>query len=161
MLRDRLRFRSVTDRIRSQDGTTVMEREPPSRKFISTVMVISAILHCGIGLAAWFIEDTPMHWLTTGLFLLAAGGCLHVALRVDSIKVVAWAGSLTLTAYASRAALILYSFLYNDLQVSDARAWLILMSWSLLTLYAYTIFVRGLAPLSRMHRIHHLAREDE
>lgn len=137
-----------------------VEHEPPSRRFLSVAMLLAAMLHVGIAIANLYIEDVPFGWVNSMFFLVAAGGCIRVATNVENLRVVALAGAFTMTAYASRAGMILFSWIVGDTSLDDSRVWLSLFSWLLITLYAFAIFVRGVAPLSRLYLIQKLARED-
>lgn len=138
----------------------IVEQEPPSRTFVSLVMYIVGFFHAVMAVTLFWVDDVALHFLSALLFLIASGGCFHVAVRIDNIKVVALAGAFTMTAYGSRIAIVIYSWLLGYIETSDARVWLSVLMWGTMTVYAYAIFVRGIAPLSRLYRIHRLAREE-
>lgn len=123
-------------------------------------MLVAAVAHLGIAFSTFNTDDVVGNWLSSALFFLAAAGCLHSAWQMENIRVVAFTGAFTMTAYASRAALVVWSWVLGQTELSNARIWLTIFTWGLMAIYAYAIFVRGIAPLSRLYRIQKLAREE-
>jgi hypothetical protein len=115
-------------------------------------MAAIAVLHAILAYGMWTTNDVGFAYVSTTIFLIAAVACGVLAVRPTSSAAVAWAGASSMVAYAHRAGLVLWYWSRGEAELTNGRIIIIVTGLILLTIYAYLVFLRGIAPLSGVYR---------
>jgi hypothetical protein len=136
------------------DGGRIFERQPPSPAFAKGLLCAIAGGHLVFGWGAYYSSSiTWLYQLWPVVFAVAALSCLHAATSFQPMPV-SLAGALTVTAYASRATVILVGFALGRIELAAPTAAFGVAVWMMMTVYAAVLWLRAYGPLARQWSRH-------
>lgn len=136
----------------SEPRRYVVTHDPPSKAFTKWLISTIGVLHLAVAYGVHMTGDIDYKWVSTVIFIVAGVACFGVVLKLESIWLVAFTGALTMTSYSSRIGLVLISSSRGHTDLADGRVIIAISGYTLMAVYAYAVFLRGVAPLSRMYR---------
>lgn len=141
---------------RSSDvNRLIVEVHPPSAAFSRGVLLVLAAHHALFTWGSWNTRSVGLWPLWPILFLGAAVFCVWAAIDFAGRWPTTVAAAATVTAFSSRALLVLLSWRYGSSNLGLGQTVMGSGVWTIAALLAAVVFTRGMAPLSAS-----LRRED-
>lgn len=129
-----------------------MDVHPPTVRFSRGVLATLAAFHVVFAYGSWETPDLNLWAAWPVMFLTSAVACSWAAWRFGSPQAMALAAAMTVTSYASRAAIVVVSWANGEISITDGHVVMATGCWLLLTVMSAVVFTRGMSPLSARYR---------